>query len=157
MKRETNFAPRELFEQILEYMVIPTFDLLIEYGDKGVIIVRRKIPPYQNMWALPGLRMYKGEEINDTLLRIAQQEVGLDIDLTSKRFLGQFVGKFKTERGRQDLSTGYLVHASADQDISINTTHFSSFRLTREMPKRMGTMYQYYLCQYFKLRELIDR
>jgi ADP-ribose pyrophosphatase YjhB (NUDIX family) len=49
------FAPREIFEQILEWSVIPTFDLLIQYGDQGIILVKRKIAPYKDQWALPGL------------------------------------------------------------------------------------------------------
>ena len=30
MTKELKFAPREVFDQLLEYMVIPTFDLVIE-------------------------------------------------------------------------------------------------------------------------------
>lgn len=46
------YAPQEVFEQILEWtVVIPTFDLVIEYGNQGVILVKRKIPPYQHQWA----------------------------------------------------------------------------------------------------------
>ena len=43
-----NFAPREIFEKILEYAVIPTFDLIVRLGDRGVILVHRKIAPYRN-------------------------------------------------------------------------------------------------------------
>jgi len=143
-------APRRIFNQMLKYMVIPTFDLVIEYGNQGVIVVRRKIAPYKNIWALPGLRMYKGEEIDDTLRRIAKQEVGLDIDVKKKIILGQFVGKFRTENNRQDVSTGYLVRASDNQEIIINKEHFSSFRLIKKIPKDTGAMYKYYLAEYFK-------
>lgn len=145
------YAPRELFEQILEYMVIPTFDLVIEYGSQGVIIVRRKIAPYKGVWALPGLRMYKGEGIDDALVRIAREEVGLEIDVSRKRVLGQYVGKFRTEHQRQDLSTGYLVQAADDQQIAINTRHFTSYRLTRSVPGNAGAMYRHYLSCYFEL------
>src|ERR1700750_2681376 len=44
---EVKFAPRDVFEQILEYSVIPTFDLVIEMpGEAGVVIARRTIAPY---------------------------------------------------------------------------------------------------------------
>lgn len=132
------YAPRELFEQILEYMVIPTFDLVIEYGSQGVIIVRRKIAPY------------KGEGINDALVRIAREEVGLEIKVSRKRVLGQYVGKFRSEHQRQDLSTGYIVRATDTQPITINTRHFSSFRLTRSIPNYTGAMYRHYLSRYLK-------
>lgn len=38
--REIKYAPREIFEYILEWSVIPTFDLIIEYGSKGIIVVK---------------------------------------------------------------------------------------------------------------------
>ena len=88
MSKELKFAPRAVFDQMLEYMVIPTFDLVIEYGQQGIIMVRRTIAPYQHQWALPGLRMLKGENIDDTLRRIARQEVGLTINPRQKVLLG---------------------------------------------------------------------
>ena len=144
------FAPREVFEQILEYMAIPTFDIVIEYGEQGIILVRRKIAPYKDVWALPGLRMYKGEDIDDTLQRIAEKELGLKIDTSNKVVIGQFVGKFKKEHDRQDISTGYLIHVEDDQQIVINQEHFYAFRVTREIPENIGAMYKYYLEEYYK-------
>jgi ADP-ribose pyrophosphatase YjhB (NUDIX family)/GNAT superfamily N-acetyltransferase len=123
MTKELKFAPREVFDQLLEYMVIPTFDLVIEYGQQGIVLVRRAIAPYQHQWALPGLRMFKGESIDDTLRRIARQEVGLEIDPRQKVLLGQFVGRFKTEHQRQDLSTGYWIKVPPRQPIVLNPAH----------------------------------
>jgi len=134
-------APRSVFAKILAYAVIPTFDLVIEYGDLGVIIVKRKIAPYQNQWALPGLRMFKPEGIADTLKRIAKQEVGLRIDPKKIIFLGQYVGKFKTENSRQDLSTGYFLKVSSRQKIIINKEHFFDYKITKKIPREMGAMY----------------
>ncbi len=149
------FAPREVFEQILEWAVIPTFDLVIEYGNQGVIIVNRKIPPYKNHWALPGLRMFKGESIDDTLKRIAKKELGIDIDPTNKRILGQYVGKFRTEHERQDISTGYLIQVHSTQQVNLNPEHFSAMKLVNskeEIPSRTGAMYKFFLNAYFNLK-----
>lgn len=151
---EIKFAPREIFEQILEWSVIPTFDLLIKYRDKGIILVKRKIAPYQNQWALPGLRMFKGEKIEDTLKRIAQKELGLNIDPTSRSFLGQYVGMFTTENNRQDISTGYLINILSDQELKINPEHFSSIKMIKsknDIPSQTGAMYKFYLNKYFEL------
>lgn len=152
MSKPYKFAPREIFEQMLEYMVIPTFDLVIDYDGQGVIIVRRKLAPYKDVWALPGLRIFKGEDIDDALIRIAQNEVGLLIDPSKKVLLGQYMGKFKTEHERQDLSTGYAIRVSSDQPIILNTDHFHNYRLTQTIPDNMGAMYKYYLQQYFERR-----
>lgn len=139
------YAPREIFEQILEWSVIPTFDLVIEIENQGFLMVKRKIAPYKNQWALPGLRMYKGESIDDTLTRIAEQEVGLTLDPGSKVLIGQYVGKFKTEHERQDLSTGYYFKLPASTKITLNTEHFSTYQVSREIPENMGAMYRFYL------------
>ncbi len=154
---EIKFAPREVFEQILEWAVIPTFDLVIEYGNKVVIIAKRKIAPYQNQWALPGLRMYKGENIEDTLSRIASKEVGLVIDASSRIYLGQYVGKFTTEHERQDLSTGFYVKVEEKVPIVLNEEHFSAMKIISsraDIPKSgIGAMYKFYLNQYFDLMD----
>ena len=154
------FAPKEIFEQILEWAVMPTFDLVIECENKGVILVKRRIAPYQNQWALPGLRMFKGENIEETLIRIANQELGLIIDPSEKQFLGQYVGMFTTEHNRQDLSTGYYIRFLSTQEIRINNDHFSGMRLINskdEIPSRIGAMYKFYLNKYFDLKEGYSR
>ena len=151
------FAPKHIFEQMLEWGVIPTFDLVVEYEKQGIIIAKRKISPYQNQWALPGLRMFKGENIDDALKRIAYKEIGLRINPSKKVFLGQYVGKFKTEHNRQDLSTGYYVKVSSNQKIKLNKSHFSEFKLINskaEIPSNIGAMYHFYLDRYFSLKKL---
>lgn len=138
------FAPREIFEQILEWSVIPTFDIVFVYGDQGYIMLKRSIAPYQNVWAFPGLRMYKGESIDDTLKRIAKAELGLEIDPSKRQFLGQYVGKFSTEHERQDLSTGYIIRLTGTEVLTPNPEHFSDIRITKELPGKTGAMYKYY-------------
>lgn len=147
--KKIKFAPKKIFDQILEWTVIPTFDLVIQYGNEGVIIVKRKIAPYKNQWALPGLRMFKGENIDDTLRRIARDELGLEIDPEHRVFLGQYVGKFSTEHHRQDISTGYLVRIP-QKPIVLNPAHFSTFNIVKHIPANMGGMYKFYLRKYFK-------
>ncbi len=149
---EIKFAPREVFEQLLEWSVIPTFDLVVELPDEaGLVLVRRTIAPYENCWALPGLRMFKGEGIDDVIARIAEDELGVEVDVAGKRFLGQYVGRFKTENERQDLSSGYVVKALSG-DLQINTAHFSGHRVITkhsEVPASTGAMYRFYLSRYF--------
>lgn len=142
-------APRELFEKMLEYMPIATFDLVLEYEESGVIVVKRKIAPYKDVWALPGLRMLKGESIDSCLKRIAAQELGLKITLKRKTLLGQYVGKFRTEKARQDISTCYVVKVPKGQKISLNNDHFYEYKIVHSVPKPIGGMYQYYLNEYF--------
>lgn len=149
--QQPGFVPRETFEVILENAVIPTFDLIVDVPEKGVFIARRKIAPYAGKWALPGLRMYKGEGIPDTLHRIARAEIGISVETEKARLVGQYVGKFTTEHNRQDLSTCYAVTAETDM-VMPNEEHFTGHRFiqsTDEIPTATGAMYKYYLNEYF--------
>jgi ADP-ribose pyrophosphatase YjhB (NUDIX family) len=147
------FAPLREFETILEWSVIPTFDLVIEYGDLGVIVCRRRIAPYQGVWALPGLRMLKPEGIEDTIARIGRDELGLDLDPADGVFLGQYVGRFRTEHHRQDLSTAFALRVSASQELKPNRKHFSSVSTVKSTPARTGAMYKHYLELYWATRQ----
>lgn len=150
-KVKLKYAPRELFEQILEYAVIPTFDLIVWSNELGVLLVRRKIAPYKHTWALPGLRMMKPENIDDTLSRIAQNEIGIVPNLKSKEFIGQFVGKFNSENQRQDLSTCYAIKYKFST-VKINKEHFSNYCFVKDaeqVPNNIGAMYAYYLKLFF--------
>jgi ADP-ribose pyrophosphatase YjhB (NUDIX family) len=149
---EIKFAPREVFQSMLEYGVIPTFDLIVEMpGRSGIVLVRRTIAPYAGKWALPGLRMFKPESIEDVICRIAEDELGIEVDVDNRRFVGQYVGRFRTERQRQDLSTGYVVTAFGDR-IRVNREHFSGHQIIKEpaqVPASTGAMYRHYLDRYF--------
>jgi ADP-ribose pyrophosphatase YjhB (NUDIX family) len=142
-------APREDFDTVLKWAVIPTFDLVIEYGDLGVIVCKRRIAPYRGVWALPGLRMLKPESIEDTIIRIGRQELGLELDPASRVFLGQYVGRFRTEHKRQDLSTGFALRVSASQELKPNREHFSAVQFVKAAPSRTGAMYRHYLERYW--------
>ena len=147
--RSLRLAPRGLFEQMLAYAVIPTFDLVLAYGEQGVIVCRRRTAPYKGVWALPGLRMMKPEGIDDTIRRIANEELGLEVETREKVLIGQYVGRFRTEHERQDLSTAYFLPVAEDQPIKPNESHFSSVAVIDHVPARMGAMYRFYLERYF--------
>lgn len=99
--------------------------------------------------------MFKNENIQDTLARIAFQELGLKINPSKRKFLDQYVGRFKTEHNRQDLSTCYYFNILPNQKIELNKSHFSEYQIIRsnkEIPSNIGAMYKFYLNKYFRLK-----
>ena len=110
--------------------------------------------PYSGQWALPGLRMMKGENISETLKRISENEVGMLIDPDKAKFVGQYVGKFRSEFNRQDILTCYAITGLTGK-VRINQAHFSSYRHIQDIssvPKNRGAMYRHYLNRYFETR-----
>ena len=59
---------------------IPTVDIIIEQGEKGVVLIKRKNPPYG--WAIPGGFVDYGESLENAAVREAKEETNLDVELT---------------------------------------------------------------------------
>ncbi len=151
MNEKGKFLSDSEFKEGLKNFVMPTFDLIIEIGNKGVIILYRTIPPYQDVWALPGLRQRKGETRKDTLERILRDELGVKININPEKLpiLRQYDGIFPE---RQDISTGLLLKLPPNTQIHPNPQHFSDSRFISskdQIPENTGEMYRYYLEKYF--------
>lgn len=58
---------------------IPTVDIIIEFEDKGIILIKRKKPPYG--WAIPGGFVEYGESLEQTAIREAKEETSLNVEL----------------------------------------------------------------------------
>jgi ADP-ribose pyrophosphatase YjhB (NUDIX family) len=146
------WAPRPVFDSILQYTVIATFDLILESPD-GVLLVRRRIEPYRGSWALPGLRMLKGESIGACVQRIAWTEVGCRIDPERRVFVNQTVGRFRSQQHRQDVSTCYAFQLD-DKNIELNNDNLSGWMFIEDLesaPKALGRVYRDHLEHYFAL------
>lgn len=62
---------------------VPAVDLIIEIGDRGLVLIERRNPPPG--WALPGGFVEVGETLEQAAIREAKEETCLDVEL-----LGQF-------------------------------------------------------------------
>ncbi len=57
----------------------PTVDIIIELEDRGIVLIKRKNPPYG--WAIPGGFVDYGESIEDAAVREALEETSLHVAL----------------------------------------------------------------------------
>ena len=58
---------------------IPTVDIIIEIERGGIILIKRKNPPYG--WAIPGGFVDYGESLEEAAVREAKEETNLDVKL----------------------------------------------------------------------------
>jgi len=77
--------PYEKYKEI--YSLVPrlTVEVLI-VEDGKILLTKRSIEPVRGFWHTPGGAVLKGEKIEETVKRVAKEEVGLDIEI--EKFCG---------------------------------------------------------------------
>lgn len=65
--------------------------------DDSIVLVKRKNPPFQGMWALPGGFVEYGETVESAVAREAKEETGLTVDIV--RLLGVYSDPKRDPRG----------------------------------------------------------
>jgi len=79
MKRRIMLCPKCKNEIEVYQNPIPTVDIIIEIESKGIVLIKRKNPPYG--WAIPGGFVDYGESLEKAALREAMEETNLDVEL----------------------------------------------------------------------------
>jgi len=80
-----------------------TIDAVIEDNAGNVILIKRKYPPFQGYYALPGGFIEKGESAKKALVREVKEETNLDVKILHK------IGLY-TEEGRDPRG---IIHSTA--------------------------------------------
>ncbi len=57
-------------------------DIIIEYPNGDIVLVKRKYEPFKDFWAIPGGAVDIGETVEEAAKREAREETGLDVNLT---------------------------------------------------------------------------
>ncbi len=93
-----------------------TVDALIVFQGK-LVLIKRKNPPFEDCFALPGGFVDIGETVEEATIREAKEETGLDIELL--KLLGVYSDPERDPRGHT-VSVCYLAKGSgtlkADSD-----------------------------------------
>lgn len=143
------WMPHETWRQVKRSIPIPCVDIILENRKGEILLGWRKIPPYQNVWALPGGRVLRGETIHHTVERILE-EYGL---AAGKLYLvGVFPIKFPT---RAD----FPICLASTQPRGVphpDTMEFSSFKWTRRLPSKIGANYRKMILKWRHLQRFGD-
>jgi ADP-ribose pyrophosphatase YjhB (NUDIX family) len=115
------------YQRILEWMPIPTVDAIITFEGK-FLLLKRKNPPVQGEWWLPGGRVRRGEALEDAVRREVREETGLECQsIRQVGVINQIFPECHT------ISVYYLVDV-ASVHVTLNEEH-SDYRWVSTLPR----------------------
>lgn len=130
---------------------VPTVDIVIEIkredGRQGIVLVKRKNPPYG--WALPGGFVDYGESLEEAARREAKEETSLDIKLK-----GQFHTYSDPNRDprQHTISTVYIASSRGEPKARDDAEEIGVFT-KEEINFPLAFDHQKILADYFEHRE----
>ena len=124
---------------------VPTVDVIIEAGDRIVLIRRRHPPPG---WAIPGGFIDAGEKAQDAAVREALEETGLRVTLTD--LLGVYSDPARDPR-RHTISTVYIGKAEGSPSGGDDAAEARLFS-ERDLPSPLAFDHAQILADYFRFK-----
>jgi ADP-ribose pyrophosphatase YjhB (NUDIX family) len=123
---------------------IPTVDIVIEIESKGIVLIKRKNPPYG--WAIPGGFVDYGESLEEAAIREAKEETNLDVEL-----LRQFHTYSDPNRDprHHSISTVYLAKAKGTPQAKDDAIEIRIFT-EPNLPDEIAFDHRLILNEYFK-------
>ncbi|VVB87983.1 ADP-ribose pyrophosphatase [uncultured archaeon] len=107
-----------------------TVDTVIIYNEK-IVFIRRKYPPFQGHFALPGGFVEVGETVETAAVREAKEETGLDVELV--KLLGVYSDPARDPRGHM-VTVCFLAVGSGNLKAGSDAKDTGLFGIT-EIPE----------------------
>ena len=121
-----------------------TVDALI-YSEGQIVLIRRKNPPYQDCWALPGGFVDVGETVEEACVREMKEETSLDVELV--RQLGAYSAPDRDPR-HHAISVVFLARAKGEPEAGDDAQGVGVFT-EKNLPSPIAFDHAKILADYF--------
>jgi ADP-ribose pyrophosphatase YjhB (NUDIX family) len=144
MARKTIQCPKCKNRIEIYHNPIPTVDIIIEIEPKGIVLIKRKNPPYG--WAIPGGFVDYGESLEKAAIREAKEETNLRVEVI-KQF--HTYSDPKRDPRHHSISTVYIAKAKGIPKAKDDALEIGIFNESN-LPDEMAFDHRYILSDYFK-------
>lgn len=128
------FIEKELYKDILTHIPIPTVDILFVNSQGELLLGKRNNEPLMWVYYIPGGRVNKWERSLDAAHRKAQEELGMDIDISRLQFVWVYDDIFENS-AFEDISTHcipvtylYSLSPGEESELSLGDSQHSDLR-----------------------------
>ena len=132
MTNSVERVPDDVWAQVVEYMPIPSVDLVVRCAN-GILLAKRQNEPAKGEWFVPGGRVRKGECLTEAVKRVAREEIGVGVSIENR--LGAYDHLYDRSDidgsgGKHYIANGFLVTPETES-FSLDTQHsdFSIFEV----------------------------
>jgi len=114
-------------------------DMIIQYPDSEIVLIKRGYEPFKGSWALPGGGVEIGETVEQAAVREAKEETGLDIRLEG--IVGVYSDPGRDPRGHtvsivyRAVPVGGNLAADTDAAEVLKTKDYASIELAFDHSK----------------------
>lgn len=112
---KNKFSEKE-FKEIYNKVPRLCVDLLIEYNG-GILLTKRAITPWKDLWHFPGGTVYLEESLEEACKRVAKEETNLEIEIIKTLRPMEFSSN--EEGQKKSISFAFFVKATS-KDIILN-------------------------------------
>ena len=124
----------------------------VVFKDDSVLLVKRKNPPNQHQWAIPGGKVNYGESLHDAAAREVLEETGITIDVLKPIFTFEVIETTNTDTPLHyviiDFSAEFIsgtltANDDADQAGWIGRSEFSSLDINSVTEKLLREKFNF--------------
>lgn len=90
--------PKEVFDEVYEQVPRLCVEVIIN-TPQGIILTKRLIPPCVGMWHIPGGTVYLDEKLEDAVSRVADNELGIQINIKNMIGIIEYIRLYEKNFG----------------------------------------------------------
>lgn len=129
--------PKDEFKAIIASTPLVSIDLLVKNSQGRYLLGYRTNKPAQGYWFVPGGRIHKNETMDDAFLRLARDELGIEVNRQQAKLLGPYEHFYDDCVFGDDVSTHYVVLGyQLELDLDIE-----------ELPQQQHNQYRWFTCE----------
>jgi ADP-ribose pyrophosphatase YjhB (NUDIX family) len=122
MKRFTLKEFKEIYSKVPRICV----DLVVKNNKGQYLLTKRAIEPSKGMWHIPGGTVLYGEKLAETAKRVAQEELGVKIEVTGQIGVTQIINP-KVVIAGHDVSVQLLVEIKSPIKLDNQASEYGYF------------------------------
>ncbi|MFC6765380.1 GDP-mannose mannosyl hydrolase [Natrinema soli] len=139
----------EEWDVVVDNVPIVSVDLIVKY-EGGVLLGLRENEPAKGEWFVPGGTVLKNERLTEAVQRVAETELGCDVEIHEK--LGVFEHFYDTSEidgvdSKHYVATAFVVEPVDDQQVVVSDDQHSHLRVVDPPVEDLHPYVQRYLEQ----------